>query len=81
MLDFVSIAYSWHGGQWSNLYKFACNDGEIFNKNHQDGLLFEISDCISSVERRLKLEYTSIDEKDLNDLHEFEEYVKEWPES
>ena len=48
MFDFVKLAYEWHSGMFSALYKFACNGGTIFDYRHANELENEINSCIDS---------------------------------
>jgi len=47
LLDFIKLAYQWHSGQNSALYKFACEYGKIWDKQHAIDLENEINECIN----------------------------------
>lgn len=65
--DFVKLAYEWHSGQWSALYKFACNWGRILDAEHATQLEGEIQDCLDSGGHSCK---------NVDDLNAFLEYVR-----
>ena len=68
--NFVKLAYEWYNGQWSALYKFACNGGRIFDLEHAIDLESEINDCLYRFGNSCKND---------DDLKEFLEYVKRTP--
>ena len=65
--DFVSLASLWYNGQWSAMYKFLCNHGKVFNKEHADDLIKEIEDCM----------YFTRKPMDIEELKLFRQYVRE----
>ena len=71
-MNLVNIASSWHGGQWSALYKFACNNGKIFDTDHQDMLMSEIRECM------YPRDHVNYDEDEHKELEALLKYIKEW---
>lgn len=71
-MDLVKIAYSWHDGQFSPLYKFACNNGKIFDEQHQIELINDIRSVM------VPRNHHNYDETEHEELKALLEYVKEW---
>ena len=64
--DFVSLAWLWHGGQYSALYEYASNKGEI-NYSLADRLIPKIEDCLKKTHKPRYIE----------ELKLFRQYVRD----
>lgn len=65
-----NIAYSWHGGQWTSLYRFA-STGSVYGEDHRSGIISEIILC--------KVVASEMSKADVRELEQLRRFIESAP--